>query len=97
MNRWKTIVTLLAAVALAYAAFAPVANTQPSGWLSYIVQDPQAVVQFRAMGAYGAPAMPGVGTAAPTMANSGLPPVNGEQFLVRDNASGPGVQSQSQP
>jgi hypothetical protein len=86
MKRWKTIVTLLAAVALAYMTFAPVANTQPTGWLSLVHQDPQGVVQFRVMSAYGGPAMPGFGTAAPTAANSGLGPQNGEMFLVRDNA-----------
>jgi len=81
-------ISLLVALVLAtYVAFAPVAATQPTGWLSYVLQDPQAVVQFRVFGAYGAPGFIGTGTAVPTLANSGQGPVNGEQFLVRDNAA----------
>jgi len=83
----KTVVTIFIGALLALGVYMAVpVEAQPSGWLSFVMQDPSQAVQFRVMGAYGAPGFIGIGTAAPTAANSGLAPVNGEFYVVRDNA-----------
>jgi hypothetical protein len=87
----KTIIGLLAAVVVACVVLAPVASTQPSGWLSFLVNDPQAVVQFRALSQYGQPVMIGHGTAAPTVANSGAPPVDGELYVTHSAGATPAI------
>ena len=92
MKNWKIFTALLAAVALAYVAFAPVASSQPTGWLSYLIQDPQGTIQFRALDQWGFPAMLGHGTALPTAANSGVAPMDGEVFLVHAAGTVPDVQ-----
>lgn len=87
MKKW--IFGFLAAAVVAVVALAPVASTQPTGWLSFLVQDPQGVVQFRALDAYGFPVMVGHGTAAPTVANSGAPPMDGELYVTRAAGTDP--------
>ena len=77
----KTILSLLAIGALIAFLVVPMAVTQPSGWLSFLLDDPQGIVQFRALSQYGQPAMIGHGTAAPTAGNSGAPPMDGEVFM----------------
>ena len=87
MKRLSVWLGLLALGAALFLVFTPAVTGQPTGWLSYVLQDPQAVVQFRVFGSYGAPGFIGQGTALPTIANAGQGPMNGETFVVRDNAS----------
>lgn len=87
MKKW--IFGLLAAAVVAVVAYAPVASTQPTGWLSFLVQDPQGTVRFRALGQYGEAPMIGHGTAVPTTANSGSPPIDGEMFITHATATDP--------
>ena len=91
MKKW--IFGLLATVALAFALLVPVdVDGQPTGWLSFIMQEPQSAVQFRALTQYEMPAMMGHGTAVPTTANSGVAPMDGEVFTVHAAATPPDVQ-----
>lgn len=89
MKRLVIVATLVALGFAALVAFAPTAATQPTGWLSYLLQDPQGVVQFRALDQWGSPVMIGHGTAVPTVANSGNSPMDGELFEVHAAATAP--------
>jgi hypothetical protein len=92
MKKLFTVFTIVAAALFAYAALAPVVESQPTGWLSFVLQDPQGVVQFRALDQWGRPVMIGHGTAVPTVANSGVAPMDGEIFAVHAAGSTPDVQ-----
>jgi hypothetical protein len=85
----KVIVGLLAAVVVAFVALAPTALTQPTGWLSFLLQDAQGDVQFRALDQNGFPVMVGHGEAQPTTANSGAPPMDGELYVTHAAATDP--------
>ena len=61
MNKLFTIVTIVAAALIAFAVLATVVESQPSGWLSYLLQDPQGTVRFRALDQWGFPVMLGFG------------------------------------
>ena len=87
----KVLFGLLAAVVIAFVALAPIASTQPSGWLSFLLSDPQGAVQFRALTQYGQPPMIGHGTAAPTAGNSGANPVDGEIFVTHSTGATPAI------
>lgn len=78
----KAILGFFAAAVVALLVWTPVASTQPTGWLSWVLETPQGAVQFRALTKYGEPALIGSGTAAPTAGNSGAPPSNGELFSI---------------
>lgn len=89
----KKLLPFLAIGALIAFLVAPVASTQPTGWLSFLLQDPQGTaVTFRALDAYGFPVMLGHGTAVPTAANSGAPPADGEVYIVHAANTTPDVQ-----
>lgn len=96
MKKW--IFGLLAAVLVVGAiVYVPVdAEGQPTGWLSFLVQDPQGTVQFRALDQYGFPVMVGHGTAAPTAANSGANPMDGEIFMQHATSADPVMRVYSQ-
>lgn len=93
MKAMKWIIGTIAIVGLVFALLVPVdVEGQPTGWLSFLTQDPQGIVQFRALDQYGFPAMMGHGTAVPTTANSGAAPMDGEVFAVHAAATPPDVQ-----
>ena len=50
---------------------------------------PSGAVQWRVFGRHGSPATIGYGTALPTVANSGAPPVNGELYIVTTAGADP--------
>lgn len=85
MKALKWTLGIIAIVGLVSALVVPMASTQPTGWLSYLHSDPQGDVQFRALTQYGVPAMFTHGTAAPTAANSGTAPMDGEVFVDRSD------------
>ncbi len=85
MKALKWILGIVAIVGLVSALVVPMATSQPTGWLSLFLSDPQGAVQFRALTQYGVPPMSTHGTAAPTTANSGAPPMDGEIFVDRSD------------
>jgi len=88
----KKLLPFLAIGALLAFLVAPMATTQPTGWLSYLLQDPQGTVQFRALDQYGFPMMIGHGTVLPTTANSGTGPMDGEVYTIHATGVTPDVQ-----
>ena len=74
---------------LAASVVAALVLAQPTGWLGYLVQDPQGVVAFRALTHYSEAPMVGFGTTAPTVANSGSPPLDGELYTIDTAAAVP--------
>ena len=87
----KKLISVLAIGPLSAFLIVPMATTQPSGWLSLLQQTPQEAVQFRALDAYGFPAMIGHGTAPPTTGNSGAPPMDGELYVTHSAGATPAI------
>jgi hypothetical protein len=67
-------------------------QSQPAGTFNLIANDSVAPIFFRMLGTYGQPATIGSGSAVPTAANSGAPPVDGEMFVVTAAATEPDLQ-----
>lgn len=88
----KKLLPFLAIGALLAFLVAPIATTQPTGWLSHLTQAPQGTVQFRALDAYGFPVMVGHGTAVPTAANDGAAPMDGELYVTRAAGTDPALE-----
>lgn len=89
----KKALTILIGAGLALALYVGTVESQPTGWLSLLIQDPQSTgVQFRGLAQYGAPALVGMGPAVPTAANSGAPPMDGEIYIETAAATEPDVQ-----
>jgi len=97
MKVLKWTLGIAAAVGLVFALLVPVdVKGQPTGWLSFLTQDPQGTVQFRALDQYGFPVMVGHGTAAPTTANSGAAPMDGEIYMQHATGEDPILRVYSQ-
>lgn len=92
----KKTLAILFGVVIAVAGLRVIGETQPSGWLSILANDSQAAVQFRALSSYGAPVTIGHGTAAPTAANTGAPPMDGELYVTRTAGADPALAFYSQ-
>lgn len=92
----KKLFAILLGVVIAVAGLRVIGETQPSGWLSILANDSQGTVQFRAVSTYGVPVTIGHGTAAPTAANSGSPPMDGELYVTRTAGADPALAFYSQ-
>jgi hypothetical protein len=89
----KKALTVLLGAVIAVALYVGTVESQPTGWIGNMVQDPDGTaVRFRAHDTYGFPGFIGVGPAVPTAANSGFPPTDGEIYVVRAAATEPDVQ-----
>ena len=87
LRKWS-----LALAATVLVAGAATLGAQSTGWLSLFIEDSSATVQARGLGRYGAPILIGYGSAVPTLANSGVGPMDGEFFVVRASGSTPDAQ-----
>lgn len=92
----KKTLAILLGVVIAVVGIYALGETQPTGWLSILANDSTAAVQFRALSTYGAPVTIGHGTAAPTAANTGAPPMDGEIYMTRAAATDPVMSIYSQ-
>ncbi len=81
----------LTAVAV-FVAGAAAIEAQGTGWLSLLIAESSGAVQARGLNVYGAPIFVGRGTAVPTVANSGAPPMDGELFIVTADSTSPDLQ-----
>jgi hypothetical protein len=87
LRNWAALVALTIFVAGAVAL-----EAQPTGWLSHFTNASSGTVQFRALSSYGRPVLIGFGTAVPTAANDGAPPMDGEVFVVNADSTAPDIQ-----
>ena len=85
----KAIFIVMVVVLTVVGVYVSGVESQPTGWLHILANDSAAAVQFRAVSTYGAPVTIGHGTAAPTAANTGSPPMDGELFVTRAAATDP--------
>ena len=88
----KKLLPFIAIGALIAFLVAPMAISQPTGWLSFLLQDPQGTIRFRALDAYGFPPMVGHGTTEPTAGNSGAAPMDGELWINHAAATDPDLE-----
>ncbi len=84
LRNWAVVIALAVFVAGAAAL-----EAQGTGWASLFIQESSGAVQSRVLGTYGAPLFVGRGTATPTVANSGSPPMEGELFVVTGDSIEP--------
>lgn len=75
-----------------FVAGAAALEAQGTGWLSMSTNESSGAVQARNLNIYGAPIMVGRGTAVPTVANSGAPPMDGEFYVVVADSTAPDIQ-----
>lgn len=87
LRNWAAVLALSIFVAGAAAL-----EAQGTGWLSHFTNERSGEVQFRALSSYGRPVLIGFGTAVPTASNDGVPPMDGELYVVTAGSTEPDVQ-----